>query len=296
MKVFRKPLVPILLVIVGIFYGPSLFAQSKLEYKIVLDSFITAFSKKDGKRLLKTYHPGYFFVDADGNVIAADEDHSPPPLFETGIFDNPGWQTASLGAAEVIQSSNEKVHVTANIDLFDENGEILERHPALFMINRIDDKVRIFGISFLRTIQPNEFDTTNKIGPDAKEKVMNVLNDFMTTFSARDVDKHCKTHYFPHFRLVAGKFDLYPTVDDYYVKKIPFFFFVFRLTTGFKWHHSKWNTLKIIQADAGKVHVATQFYRCKSDGSIYATIDSLYVVIRKNGQWLVLGRSSFAPM
>ena len=131
-------------------------------------------------------------------------------------------------------------------------------------------------------------------GPDSRNRIIQALNDFMTTFNAEDPGKHRETLRFPHFRLASKKLNLHRVGSEY--MNIPFFFLLFRVTTGFKWHHSKWNHLKIVQTSDDKVHVVTRFSRCKSDNSVFATIDSLYILNRKNGRWKILGRSSFAPM
>jgi hypothetical protein len=49
------------------------------------------------------------------------------------------------------------------------------------------------------------------------------------------------------------------------------------------------------QNDAIKVHFDVAFSRYKADGAKYATYQSLWIVTKKDGQWGVQARSSFAP-
>ena len=51
----------------------------------------------------------------------------------------------------------------------------------------------------------------------------------------------------------------------------------------------------MIHSGPDKVHVDTRFTRYRSDGSVIASYDSLYIVTKRDGRWGVLVRSSFAP-
>jgi hypothetical protein len=116
---------------------------------------------------------------------------------------------------------------------------------------------------------------------------MQVLDDFMTAFNARDVEAFEKTFNFPSIRLASGKLitlnkgDMTPE----------------RFTTGAlaEWDHSAWERRKIIHAGEDKVHVDTRFTRYRKDGSVIGGFDSIYVITKENGHWGVKIRSSFAP-
>jgi len=116
---------------------------------------------------------------------------------------------------------------------------------------------------------------------------MQVLDDFMTAFNARDVEAFEKTFNFPSIRLASGKLitlnkgDMMPE----------------RFTTGAlaEWDHSAWERRKIIHAGEDKVHVDTRFTRYRKDGSVIGGFDSIYVITKENGHWGVKIRSSFAP-
>jgi len=116
---------------------------------------------------------------------------------------------------------------------------------------------------------------------------MQVLDDFMTAFNARDVEAFEKTFNFPSIRLASAKLitlnkgDMTPE----------------RFTTGAlaEWDHSAWERRKIIHAGEDKVHVDTRFARYRKDGSVIGGFDSIYVITKENGHWGVKIRSSFAP-
>ncbi|HEX7726363.1 MAG TPA: hypothetical protein VF410_07385 [Rhizomicrobium sp.] len=116
---------------------------------------------------------------------------------------------------------------------------------------------------------------------------MQVLDDFMTAFNARDVKAFEKTFNFPSIRLASGKLvtlnkgDMTPE----------------RFTTGAlaEWDHSAWERRNVIHAGENKVHVDTRFTRYRKDGSVIGGFDSIYVITKENGHWGVKIRSSFAP-
>ena len=116
---------------------------------------------------------------------------------------------------------------------------------------------------------------------------MQVLDDFMTAFNARDVEAFEKTFNFPSIRLASGKLitlnkgDMTPE----------------RFTTGAlaEWDHSAWERRNVIHAGENKVHVDTRFTRYRKDGSVIGGFDSIYVITKENGHWGVKIRSSFAP-
>jgi hypothetical protein len=116
---------------------------------------------------------------------------------------------------------------------------------------------------------------------------MQVLDDFMTAFNARDVKAFEKTFNFPSIRLASGKLitlnkgDMTPE----------------RFTTGAlaEWDHSAWERRNVIHAGENKVHVDTRYTRYRKDGSVIGGFDSIYVITKENGHWGVKIRSSFAP-
>ena len=65
--------------------------------------------------------------------------------------------------------------------------------------------------------------------------------------------------------------------------------------TASGWHHSGWDRRNIVHASESKVHVDTQFTRYRTDGTVIASYESLYVLTYEVGRWGIKLRSSFAP-
>lgn len=137
------------------------------------------------------------------------------------------------------------------------------------------------------TLVNNNERGSHEIDPNVKKEVFKVLDDYMTTFNARDAKAWQETYHFPHYRLASGKMSVleHAGILDSTV-------FIKLEQTG--WHHSKWLHRNVVQASDTKVHVDTQFARYKADGSLLNTSESLYIVTKENGKWGVKFRSSYA--
>ncbi len=116
---------------------------------------------------------------------------------------------------------------------------------------------------------------------------MKCLDDFMTSFNARDVAAWDKTFNFPSVRLASNRMVILKAGDHQ-----PGMFDQGALSD---WDHSAWERRAVIHAGADKVHIDTRFTRYRADGSVIGGFDSIYVVTCEDGHWGVKARSSFAP-
>ncbi|HEY8947652.1 MAG TPA: hypothetical protein VIM56_02085 [Rhizomicrobium sp.] len=114
-----------------------------------------------------------------------------------------------------------------------------------------------------------------------------VLDDFMTAFNARDVKAFDATFNFPSIRLASGKL-ITLNAGDHKPE-------MFGKGALAEWDHSAWERRAIIHAGEDKVHVDTRFTRYRKDGSVIGGFDSIYVITNEGGHWGVKIRSSFAP-
>jgi hypothetical protein len=91
------------------------------------------------------------------------------------------------------------------------------------------------------------------------------IESFFTAFNNRDGDALQKTMHFPHVR-INGQGRMSMIMDEYDVH----------------------------ESDV-KVHFKIEFSRYKDEGAMYAVHESLWVVTRRDDQWGILARSSYAP-
>jgi hypothetical protein len=128
---------------------------------------------------------------------------------------------------------------------------------------------------------------TTGVAPDIESEVMRLLDEYMTAWNRKDLAAWERTFHFPHYRLASGKMNVLdrPGLQD--ATRI-------WASVGSDWHHSRWDRRRIVHSSADKVHVDTKFTRCRADGSVIGSFESLYIVTKEDGRWGVKMRSSFA--
>ena len=124
---------------------------------------------------------------------------------------------------------------------------------------------------------------------DTAEKA---IEAFFQAFNSHDGQAYVKSLHFPHIRInAAGEVNILKTVAE----QPPLENALAWLAKHEDWHHSTLDQVERVQESENKVHFKIQFSRFKADGSLYAVHKSLWVITKKDNQWGVLARSSFAP-
>lgn len=95
------------------------------------------------------------------------------------------------------------------------------------------------------------------------------------------------TLHFPHYRLSGGGLKTWQAPETYLRD--------FHARAGDGWHHSAWDSLQVIAAQAEKVHLDVQFTRYRADNTVLGQFRSLWVIAELDGVWAAQLRSSFAP-
>ena len=89
---------------------------------------------------------------------------------------------------------------------------------------------------------------------------MQVLDDFMAAFNARDIDAWQNTFNFPSVRLASNTMVIIDA--DYHKPEM------FGRGALAEWDHSAWERRAVIHAGEDKVHIDTRFSRFRKDGSV----------------------------
>ena len=121
------------------------------------------------------------------------------------------------------------------------------------------------------------------------DRALEVLDDFMETFNARDMESWSETLNYPHVRFSGGEVTMWNTKEDYAAVDI------FKRLEATGWHHSAWISRDIILISENKVHISTVFQRYDKNNQPTKKYQSLYIVTQENGHWGVKARSSLAP-
>jgi hypothetical protein len=123
---------------------------------------------------------------------------------------------------------------------------------------------------------------------ESEAQAMQLLDEFMATFNARDLKAHAATFNYPSIRIASGRVVVFEGPDSHRPG-------MFEWLVERGWHSTAWDHRKIIHSSENKVHFDVRFTRYREDGGKLGTYDSLYVVTKQDGHWGVQARSSFAP-
>jgi len=124
---------------------------------------------------------------------------------------------------------------------------------------------------------------------DSINKAMLVLDSFMYSFNARDMNSWSETLNYPHVRIAGGKVIVWDTKEEYSATN------VFNRLTATGWDHSAWVSRDVVLVSKNKVHISTVFQRYDKDNNPMKKYQSLYVVTNDEGHWGIQARSSLAP-
>ena len=124
---------------------------------------------------------------------------------------------------------------------------------------------------------------------DSINKAMQVLDSFMYSFNARDMNSWSETLNYPHVRIAGGKVTVWDTKEEYAATN------VFNRLAATGWDHSAWVSRDVVLVSKNKVHISTVFQRYDKNNNPMKKYQSLYVVTNDEGRWGVQARSSLAP-
>jgi hypothetical protein len=127
--------------------------------------------------------------------------------------------------------------------------------------------------------------------PAAERAALEVTDEFMRAFNARDMKAHFATFHFPHVRIASGRVRVFSTRAE--LEANPEQYGRREVEAG--WARSAWDSREVIHAGPDKVHLAVQFTRFGADGRALHTYRAIYVITKVDGRWGIQARSSFAP-
>ncbi len=123
--------------------------------------------------------------------------------------------------------------------------------------------------------------------PDSDLKAIGeLLQQYVTTFSAQNFNAHLKLYHFPTVRFADGKVAYFRSLKD-----VPSNDLRTGMTGDFK--SSDWASLEIIQAGPTKVHIVAVFRRLRKDGQEISRVSGLYIIEKVKDRWGVRARSTF---
>jgi hypothetical protein len=120
---------------------------------------------------------------------------------------------------------------------------------------------------------------------------MEVTDEFLRTFNAKDASGHAATLAYPHVRFASGRVRIWESLEN----AVPAMEQGIAMLEGAGWDHSEWDHRNVIHTGEGKVHLDVQFTRYRADDSVIGHYPAVYVIVERDDRWLIQARSSFAP-
>ena len=118
---------------------------------------------------------------------------------------------------------------------------------------------------------------------------MAALDEFMSTFNARDPQRWAQSLNYPHVRFASGSVTVWDSAEEFAQTDS------FNRLAAIGWYHSHWLTRYIVLVSPEKLHIATKFQRFNDSNESIGTYESLYIVTKVDGHWGTQARSSLAP-
>jgi hypothetical protein len=145
----------------------------------------------------------------------------------------------------------------------------------------------VFGISFLLVTSASHASDTCG---DPTQGALAAVDAYMDTFNSRNAEANAATLHYPSFRIdAAGDVVVLESSEQWATQ-----FSAAR--APLPWHHTLYDSKKIVHTSPVKVHVAVHFTRYLANDEKISEHDSLYLVTCRNGRWGIIARSSFVPV
>ena len=124
---------------------------------------------------------------------------------------------------------------------------------------------------------------------EAVAGAMAALDEYMTSFNARDSQLWAMSLNYPHVRFASGTVTVWETAEEFARTDS------FNRLAPIGWDHSHWLSRDVVLVSPAKVHIATKFQRFNDKNESIGMYESLYIVTRVDGHWGTQARSSLAP-
>ena len=115
------------------------------------------------------------------------------------------------------------------------------------------------------------------------------VHEFIDAFNAQNHQALAGALNYPHIRIAGGR---YVTVDSSQQFAELSAEGEARLTAE-GWHHTLIRSMEVVHKGDEKEHIALTIDRCRENGEVYNSFDTLWIVTLQDGHWGIQFRSSF---
>ena len=149
---------------------------------------------------------------------------------------------------------------------------------------------------------PKEIITYERVSYDSEEKVkvITVVKNeyeekavlaainFMNAFNKSDPHECDKYVQYPHSAILMNGNIISTEKPSFLSKK-----YFEAMSKVSEWHHTCWDTRRVLHSGKNKVHLELQFTRYKYDGTKIATSPAIWIITNQNGYWGIKIRSIY---
>ena len=118
------------------------------------------------------------------------------------------------------------------------------------------------------------------------------LDGFVAALNTHDVAAWADTMHFPHLRIHDGVSTVWHDREGYLSSGAA----EMEALLGTGWRYSEWDEVDIVQSCDTQVHFATRFARRDAEGGRLSTLDTIYVVVLRDGRWGTVARLGFVRL
>lgn len=197
-----------------------------------------------------------------------------------------GWQRSSFDHFEVIQASDDIVHVLVDFARYRENDELLSHGQVFYVVTRQEDG---WGMQY-RTGGPHAEDLSEGIRDRAILEATSTVYKFFDAFNSANNDSLSAVNHAPQIVLSNGRHIFAESSEEVPVRVN---FAVLRSAQN--WAFSTIESLSVIHAAPNKVLFDIEFERYNAEGDKYLSTKAMWALTLVDGIWGVEFRSLMAP-
>ena len=210
---------------------------------------------------------------------AADYIHASRDVFQ-GVLAL-GWHRSQWDRRQILHASSDKIHIAGEYTRWRENGEKISSQQVAYIVARQGD---FWGIQSRCGTGKISIGDETSLGT---EPALEAVKKYFVAFNSMDPQAWADTLHYPQVRLSASGLDIWKTRDE----------FLAGAETALQrtWFQTRIKQAETIQDGADDANVVVCYNRLNSEDELLSTYDAVFLVTKRDGNWAVQARSTFAP-
>lgn len=283
--VHPRPVLVVLSLAGGLLVNQTSRALTEAQALAAVERFISAWNSRDALAFARTLHYPHIRPTPGGGerVHATPEEYAASIDFDAVLAT--GWRRSEYDSKRVVHLGEHKAHVAGQYTRYREDGSEIWSNQVTYIVTEKEGSIGIQARLAAGLVL--ESDSMRR---ESAAAAIEVVEEYMRAFNARDEDAWAGTLHYPHVRIADGDVTVWQTAKDYTDA-----FDFGRFAERWGWERSEWDAIDAVQVSRDGVNVALTATRYDSRGMPLSTFHTFYLVTRENGRWGIRARSSFAP-